>query len=243
MCDLVNDGISLVETAKADGITLRLFGGVAVNILVAGQCRDLRRPGDIDCVGRSSDLPNLLSIFAALGYQEDLHIRRLFGKYRRVFTHATNDAKVDLCLDMLIFSRPIDVRPRLTSRPLTLSVADLLLSKLQAREFSDKDVADVLNLLSVFEPGGSETATEFCLQWCLQACARDWGLYRLVRDNLREILQAADNLLPLPRRKVTSAAEVMMMEIENFPKTVAWKLRSIVGERITYWNQVGPEAQ
>ncbi len=119
-----------------------------------------------------------------------------------------------------------------------MSVADLLLSKLQPRQITDNDVADVLSLLARFLPGSTESDAEFNLSWFLEPCGRDWGLFTLVVDNLAEVLTAASLLGSADRKMVESSVRLMSRELDIYPKSVRWRLRAALGKRMAYWNEV-----
>jgi len=239
--DLQQEAIDLVRSADAAGMTLRLFGGVAVQFLVRSPLLKRTPPGDIDCVGLSSELPALLHFFSARGYQENGDVCRLFGTYRRAFERAKSHLRVDLSLNVLLFARSIDLRPRLKSRPVTLSVADLLLSKLQPKEIADKDVADVINLLGTFAPANQENDVEFNLRWFLDACSRDWGLFQLVHDNLCTVLGVMEQVSSPTRERIESMIRLILDELAKRPKSIGWKLRALLGKHLDYWNEVTVE--
>jgi hypothetical protein len=239
--DLQREAIDLVRDAEAAGLTLRLFGGTAVQILVRSPLLTRPMPGDIDCVGLSSELPALLCFFSSRGYQENDAVCRLFGTHRRAFEHSTSHVRVDLSLNVLLFARSIDLRRRLASRPVTLSVADLLLSKLQPKEIADKDVVDVINLLGTFTPAGQEGDGRFNLRWFADACSRDWGLFQLVHENLETVRCATAQVSSPAREKVASGIAIMLDELTKFPKSIWWTLRALLGKRLDYWNDVAVE--
>lgn len=235
---LEREAVKLVQCATTAGASLRLFGGVAIQLLVPDRPLPRVPTGDIDCAGLSRELRLVLPVFQSLGYVENLAVRRLFGRHRRVFHRNSEAVKVDLCLDVLLFSRALDLRKNLQARPLTLSVADLLLSKLQPRQITDNDVADVLSLLARFLPGSTESDAEFNLSWFLEPCGRDWGLFTLVVDNLAEVLTAASLLGSADRKMVESSVRLMSRELDIYPKSVRWRLRAALGKRMAYWNEV-----
>lgn len=235
---LQEESLELIRGAAQVGATLRLFGGLAVQLLVTRPALARVSPCDIDFVGLSCELPELLGVFRKFGYVEDLEVRRLFGSTRRIFQEPQKQIKIDLCLDVLLFARPIDVRQRLEVRPFTLSVADLLLSKLQPRKITQKDLVDVCNLLFTFLPGRDETAAEFNLEWLVGSCSIDWCLYKLVIDNLSESLSFGETLPPHKEEELKSRVRLLEDRLRKQPKSLRWKLRSFVGEHLQYWNEV-----
>src|SRR6202035_3221723 len=73
--------------------------------------------------------------------------------------------------------------------PYTLPPADLLLTKLQIVELTDKDHRDLLTLFLEHEIGERDE-DEISGAYVASLCAGDWGLWRTVTRNL-ERLEAA----------------------------------------------------
>ncbi|HEY3571520.1 MAG TPA: hypothetical protein VGP73_26580 [Thermoanaerobaculia bacterium] len=239
--DLREEALELIKASAEAGATLRLFGGVAVQMLVESPPLARIPPGDIDCAGLSGELPILLEVFTSRGYVEDVEVRRLFGTTRRIFEEPQRHIKLDLCLDILSFARPIDFRQRLGVRPFTLTVADLLLSKLQPRKITEKDLVDAVNLLLTFGPGGQETGSEFNLHWFTEMCGKDWGLFQLVSENFEQVFSISEILTNENRRKVESSVAQIRKRLQEHPKSLRWRLRNAVGKRVQYWNEVTEE--
>ena len=238
---LEEEAIRLVRSATDRGATLRLFGGTALKRLIKKELLHRPEAADIDCVGLKRQLPVLLELFSENDYVEDLEIRRLFGLRRRVFLNASKRITVDLCLDILFFARPIDVRKRLEIRSETLSVSDLLLSKLQPKQFTQKDKTDVVNLLNTFRPGRDEDDGEFDIEQFVLPCTRDWGLFRLVQDNLRTVCDFKMQLDHDHRQRIGARIQSLLDSLRDSPKSLRWKYRSMIGERARYWNEVANE--
>jgi len=233
-----------VDTAAHRGLLLRLYGGVAVGLLVERYLVDRHIPAqDIDCICRRDDIIAMSELFRESGYEEDYSVTRAFGEFRRKLRSTTSFPPLDLSIDKLRFSRTLDLRGRLSLRPHTISVADLLLSKLQIRHINEKDLADCVNLLGGYRPGATEDAETFDSTHIALQCARQWGLWRLVTDNLRRLSSYLDELGCQGEvgGMLQHRIQHTLANIRWNRKTMAWRLRSLVGTHARYWDEVSLE--
>jgi hypothetical protein len=140
----------------------------------------------------------------------------------------------------------VEFANRIQRLPITLDVADLLLSKLQIVELNEKDAQDALYLLSAYPVAEGDEPGTIGLGRICDVVADDWGWWRTLTGNLERILGFADDhgSRILPREPPYDAAE-QLRRIEEaarrVPKGLRWKLRSKVGERVR-WYRV-PEEQ
>src|ERR1019366_2919178 len=84
----------------------------------------------------------------------------------------------------------LDFRPRFNALPLTLDVADLLLTKLQIVELNKKDARDIVHLLSAFtlvNVPSSSGAVGIDAARFSKVVGADWGWWRTVTDNLTKL--------------------------------------------------------
>src|SRR5207249_2848129 len=118
------------------------------------------------------------SLFKSLGLVADpaLALSHEYGLQRLIYYAPPDRTKVEVFLDMLRMSHTLDFRARLALDSPTLSLADLLLAKLQIHEITEKDIQDVIALLAAHElaAGGREAVD---LAYLLGLFRQDWGLY------------------------------------------------------------------
>jgi hypothetical protein len=139
----------------------------------------------------------------------------------------------------------LDFRHRIERMPVTLDVTDLLLSKLQIFEINEKDLQDALYLLAAFPVGEDDApGTISPIRLCEVVC-QDWGWWRTVSGNLDRIGDLGSEDLarlvpPDPPFDPVEAARRLRHEADEAPKTLKWKLRSKVGDRVQ-WYQLPEE--
>jgi len=148
-------------------------------------------------------------------------------------------------MDQLNMSHLLDFADRIDRMPYTLDVADLLLSKLQIVELNEKDVHDILHLLSAFPVKAGDEPGTIGLDRIGQIVRGDWGWWRTLTGNLDKVVQLAErerkDLLPAGRDyEPAEQARALRKHADEVPKTMKWKLRAKVGDRVQ-WYQLPEE--
>jgi hypothetical protein len=196
-----------------------------------------RRFADLDFIGRHVDVTGIKQVFAELGYVSDPQVNTLHGRYRLVYDHPVTSAKIDVMLDVFRMCHELPLVERLTVDNPTVPLADLLLTKLQIVELNKKDLEDVVILLGEHDIGDSDG--EFVnAAYVASLCGKDWGLYRTVSGNLRRLLQDEDLPAETSPALVGARAQKLLDAIEAAPKTLKWTIRSKVGDRYPWYEEV-----
>ncbi|RLI52489.1 MAG: hypothetical protein DRP09_17815, partial [Candidatus Thorarchaeota archaeon] len=150
----------ILEEAGKRSITLRLMGGVAIRTHCPRykhiHYKFGRKLPDIDFVGYLRQVIEIQRLFLDLGFKEDENVMRLFGTRIRIFDLPQLGVHCDVVLDKLYFCHNIDLRERLELDYPTITLADLLLSKLQIIELNEKDILDAIILLLEHEIGDGD---------------------------------------------------------------------------------------
>jgi hypothetical protein len=69
-------------------------------------------------------------------------------------------------------------------------------------------------------------------------CADDWGLYKTVTMSLDRVdSYVANNDLPIDEGRLQRRVDELRAAIEGEPKSLRWKLRSLIGERKQWYRQ------
>ena len=220
---------------------MRLLGGVAVALSCpsSGQPPLRREYGDIDFATRSAARKEVTELLQGLGYLPDREFNTLYGHRRLYFEDSHNQRQVDVFVDGATLCHQIDFRPRLETVPLTLSLADLALMKLQVVETNEKDYLDLCAIFADHELTDDDVGVNY--EYVADLCASDWGLWRtvgLVSERTR------DFALQLPdfeaAEQVAERLQRLRSKLDTVPKSRRWKLRSRVGER-KRWYEIPEE--
>jgi hypothetical protein len=124
--------------------------------------------------------------------------------------------------------------------PLTLDLTDLLLSKLQIVELNEKDAQDILYLCSAYPVSDGDEPGTIGLDRIRPIVGNDWGWWRTATLNVDRITALASGdgqgLVPVggPHQAVQQLG-VLRDAMETAPKSLRWKARARVGERVRWY--------
>ena len=195
---------------------------------------------DIDFAAYKKQSKEIKALMAGLGYVEDREVYIVSEGDRSIFNHQNSDLHVDVFFDKLDFSHLISWNGRLESDNPTIPLAELLLEKMQIVKINEKDVIDTIMLL-LEHPLGDRDDEVINLARVAELCAKDWGLWRTTTMNLDKVSQLAqgyEQLSAEQKAQVTAQVNSILERIEAEPKTMAWRLRARVGDRVKWYKDV-----
>lgn len=102
---------------------------------------------------------------------------------RLIYHHENGQIMAEIFLDELRMAHTLDFRNRLELDDPTISLVDLLLSKLQTQNISRKDLKDILVLLAEHETGSGDREL-IDIDYLLKLTRKNWGLCYTARKNL-----------------------------------------------------------
>lgn len=230
----------VIDGARARGVQLRVIGGLAVKIRCpSAQHRALTRSyGDLDLVGYRKQRAEIGSALEALGYDPNQRFNALQGHRRLLYVHPDGTYDVDVFLDVFPMCHELDFVGRLEKDAYTVPLPDLLLSKLQVVQLNEKDVKDVYAIVEDHDLGRADDPEQIDLRYITKLCADDWGWYKTVTLNLDKLIVLADDYLTEGDAKGVIVARLCRLrdEIEAAPKSLKWKVRAAVGERVRWYD-------
>ncbi|HET9672299.1 MAG TPA: hypothetical protein VFQ40_05565 [Actinomycetota bacterium] len=243
--DTFEHAIETVRAANAGGLPLKLIGGQAVRVLCPRFPHRAREDQDMDFACVSTRKRDLIDFFAERGFLGDRKFNTLHGDRQMYFTTPDGATSVDVVMDRLNMCHVLDFQERIDRLPDTLDVSDLLLSKLQVIELNRKDVHDLLHLLSGFPVADGDEPGTIGRDRIGRVVAEDWGWWRTVTMNLEKVAHFAEeeagDLVPEARTHEPGAqARALRACCDDVPKSLRWKLRSRVGDRVQ-WYQLPEE--
>jgi hypothetical protein len=243
LADLQAEALRLLDSAKNHQITLRLFGGMAVHLRCPSTTKSgfKRTYGDLDFVTEWSNLGSIEQFFRDSGYTADRTINTLYGDRRQLYFDEINHRQVDILVDEFEMCHQIPLSKRLKEDFLTLPLSELLLTKAQIVEMNQKDVLDVCAIMMDHELGNGDG--ELVNRQILNnLCGDDWGLYTTVTDNLAMIMEmVVTKKITLPAHAVdilNNRLNELIQNLQTCPKTARWKIRSLMGKRISWYEEV-----
>ena len=136
----------IIEAAEKRGVRLRLLGGLAFKMLCPSSrdSRYFRSNKDIDLMGKRDDSREIVKIMETLGYKP----RELFNKLnlgqRLIYYDMENKRRVDLFLDEFVMCHKFNFKESILAGTYTLPMTQLLMTKLQVVEKTDKEYKDLV---------------------------------------------------------------------------------------------------
>jgi hypothetical protein len=236
----------LVGMAADQSLLLRITGSVAVHLHCTRQNRLMRELGrrpfyDIDFWGRDRDHQRIDAFFRAEGYEADPAARGLreWGIKRQIFAHPQTGIKIDVFMDALVMAHSIRFVDRLELAHPCISLADLVLSKLQIHEMTTNDLIDLTVLLGEHRIG-MEAAGEIDLNRIRDVLCDDWGFWYTADLNLILLHDSVQRLGLNPElaARVQTQIDTLRVHLAEAPKSRRWRVRAKVGIRKRWYQQV-----
>ena len=233
----------ILGEAEKKEVLLRLLGGVAVVTRCPSAAHPpfSRRYVDIDLIGRRKETAKINQLFKDLGYKPRERFNALHGS-RLIFNDMKNARRVDIFLDTFQMCHKFDFRDRLSLEPKTITMSDLLMTKLQIVEVNEKDIKDILVILLDHDVVAEEAPDKINAAYIAKISADDWGIYRTLTMSLDRVPEFVGrlNLDGEQKARVMERAVSLRKSIEGAPKSMGWKMRAAVGDR-KRWYEL-PEA-
>lgn len=229
----------VVEAADDRGLTVRLIGGTAIyqHAPTVREGPFQREYRDVDFVATREDEDEIIELMGELGYDSNDRFNTM-RRFRLEFTDPVNERKADYIIDRFDFCHAWNMRDRLEEDHPTIPIEDLLLSKLQIFEASDRDVRDMIAMLADHPVESSDDADAIDPEYIADLCRNDWGLFKTVSMSFDRIDEyVANNDLPIDDEQLTDRVDAIRSAIHEEPKTLRWKLRSLIGERKQWYKR------
>jgi len=232
--EITEEALRILEAANAEGISLRLLGGLAVYLQSPSAKTDERLKRsykDFDFATLSKFSTKTRALFANLGYSGNKTFNALHGHQRLLFWDEQNERQVDIFIDRFQMCHNIDFRPRLQIDQRTLALADILLTKLQIVEINEKDLLDVIALFVDYTIGDDDRSINAA--YIAKLMSNDWGFNKTLGLNLEKVKAfAIERNFPA---YVVERIDALIARIQAQPKSMGWKTRAMVGERVRWY--------
>jgi hypothetical protein len=243
--DIVEEAVRVAERAEQESVDLRLLGGVAIKVRATEGLQPAfeREYADLDWITPKGKSSKVQKFFESLGYAPQTRFNALYGRERLLYFDEEHDRQVDVLVGTFRMSHEIPFGKRMTLEPLTVPLAELLLTKLQIIELNEKDVRDALALLHD-HPVGEEDGDNVNGAHIAKLCASDWGLWRTFTANLEALeghLQRYE-LADEGKERINDRIESLLGRIEEEPKSFGWKMRAKIGDR-KRWYELPEEVE
>lgn len=229
---LILEAQRISKKISAEGLRVKLLGGLAVWMTCpSAQLPALSRSyGDLDFIAPKKELRALNQIFVSSGYVEDKLFNAIHGATRLIYIDQSNARPVDVLVDNFKMCHEIELKHRLTHIGSTISGEDLLLTKLQIVSMTEKDLVDLIAMLIDLEFDGVYISS---------LLSNDWGFEKTVSQNLVRVTEHLESVSIDPTLKILSKKRIQNLkrEIEGSKKSLSYKLRAKIGEKMPWYEE------
>ena len=234
----------IIKASNEAGILLRVIGSLAFQMHCPkyGYLQEAmgRAYTDIDFAGYSKQAKEIKILMSGLGYTERREVFIISEGERSIFDHSEIGIYVDVFYEKLDFCHPIYWDGRLEVDNPTIPLAEMLLEKMQIVRINEKDVIDTIMLLLEHPLGDMDDET-INIKRIAELCSTSWGLWRTTTMNLDKVRQLAhgyEQLTDEHKAHIESQVASALEQIGQEPKSLAWRLRARVGDRVKWYKEV-----
>jgi hypothetical protein len=245
--DIIRETQRILCAAEDHGLTVRLLGGMAVRLhCPTAVHRSLeRRYADIDFMALKKQRESVKGLFLELGYSSRGMFNAMSGGKRLIYNDVTNGRRVDLFFDVFEMCHRLNFEHRLMLDNPTITLADLLATKLQVVEMTEREYKDIIAIIHDHRIGDSDAPETINGAYLAQLCGDDWGLYKTFGTNIINVLAALSKyrLNEQDEQTVTWRLADLRLRIERAPKSLRWKIRARIGERRPWYSLPEPDRE
>jgi len=234
----------ILKASDDAGILLRVIGSLAFQLHCPKygylQAAMGRAYTDIDFAAYTRQSKEIQGLMTRLGYLENREVFIVSEGERDIFDRPEIGIHIDVFYEKLSFSHVIYWVGRLEVDHPSIPLAEMLLEKMQIVKINEKDVIDTMMLLLEHPLGDSDKET-INIKLIAALCSSDWGLWRTITMNLDKVRQLAKGYpqLDSEQKEIISAqVNLALTRIERESKSLAWRLRSRVGDRVKWYKDV-----
>jgi len=226
------------------GIIMRVIGSLAFQMHCPKfgylQAEMGRAYTDIDFAAYHKQTKEIQALMSGLGYKENREVFIVSEGERAIFEKSEIGIHIDVFYEKLAFCHVIYWANRLEVDNPSIPLAEMLLEKMQIVQINEKDIIDTIMLL-LEHPLGDIDQETINIKYIAGLCSNDWGLWRTTTMNLDKVRQLAHGYKQLSndqKEMVDLQIKIALGRIEQEPKSLAWRLRARVGDRVKWYRDV-----
>ncbi|MEM0134761.1 MAG: hypothetical protein QXU18_05960 [Thermoplasmatales archaeon] len=227
----------IISKAREIGAHIQLIGGWAIFYRTPQNHYSFlqRKYADIDIVGKGKEKKKIYQTLQSCGYQADDLFNGLYGDTRLLFRKGSQ--QLDIFLDKFEMCHSIDLSLSLNFSDETIGLGELLFTKLQIFEMNEKDMKDIVRLLLYADIDERDQRGYSARNFIVKLCSEDWGPYKTLTSNLIKVgnfvqtLELSSEDSKLVQEKILG----LLDDIEHSDKSLKWKMRSRIGEKVRWY--------
>jgi len=228
--------VQIIDMAETKGVRLRLLGGLAFKSLCpsANDSHYFRENKDIDLMGKRENTKEIMKTMETLGYKPRDVFNKLNMGQRLIYYDLGNRRRVDIFLDEFVMCHRFNFKESILEGTRTLPVTQLVMTKLQVVEKTDKEYLDLLAVFRDFPV--TEGPDGIRGDEIAELCSKDWGLYTTFRKSLEATSARAQLLDGGERNLILPRIQRLLGMMESRPKSLSWKMRARIGEKARWYD-------
>jgi hypothetical protein len=234
----------ILIASSNSGIIMRVIGSLAFKMHCPKfgylQAEMGRAYTDIDFAAYHKQTKEIQALMSGLGYMENREVFIVSEGERAIFEKSEIGIHIDVFYEKLAFCHVIYWVNRLEVDNPSIPLAEMLLEKMQIVLINEKDIIDTIMLL-LEHPLGDIDQETINIKYIAGLCSNDWGLWRTTTMNLDKVRQLAHGYKQLSNEQketIDSQIKIALGRIEKEPKSLAWRLRARVGDRVKWYRDV-----
>ena len=228
--------IQIIDAAEEEEVRLRLLGGLAFKKLCPSSLAPpfFRENKDIDLMGKRGDSKSIVNVMETLGYRPREVFNKLNMGQRLIYYDMENKRRVDLFLDEFVMCHKFNFKESILADTYTLPITQLLMTKLQVVEKTEKEYLDMICAFRDFDvaAGGNVIRGDEIAE----LSSKDWGVYTTFHKSLEALMARTEELETEERNLVAPKVQKLMTMMEAEPKTLGWRMRARIGERTKWYD-------
>lgn len=226
----------LLEEAGKRGISPKLIGGLAFRVACPSSNEGSlsRNNNDIDLVIKRKEVGKLRKLMEDFGYEYPISSNVLHPD-QILYRDERNNRQVDVFVDGFEMCHKLDFRRGLEEGGPTLPITELIMTKLQIAEITDKDLKDLGAAFYDFKIG--KGIGDIRDDHITDITSKNWGVWKDFTDNLLKLKARVAEMAPDKSEQIAKNADGLLLRINQRKKSPRWKLRSSIGERLA-WHEL-----
>ena len=240
LAEIVDEARRLTDAAADQELPIRLVGGLAIKLRADGSLHPAltRAYKDIDLVTPKGRGKPVGAFLTTMGYAPDEPFNAFNGGTRLLFYDLAHERQLDVFVGIFRMCHEIPLTDRVTLDPVTLPLAELLLTKLQIVSLNEKDLRDTIAIL-LHHPIADDDGPAINARRVAELCADDWGLWRTSKMNVTRVREGLDSyeLSDRERATVNQRLDELWERIDAAPKSRGWRLRDRIGDRKRWYEE------
>lgn len=237
---LLAEASRLLIAAEAEGVPMRLLGGMGVRMLLGQRMhpRFQREIDDLDFITTRRASRAVERLLEQQGWQPVSRFNALHGRRRLLFEDPDADRRLDVFVERFEMCHTLPLSQRLQLQAHTLPAAELAMTKLQIVQLTSKDLLDLYALFDALEVADHDEDAINASR-IADLASGDWGLYHTFELNLAKLTQGIDvaGFDSQGATAVRRRIEALQQALEDAPKSRAWRLRARIGERKRWYEE------